>query len=162
MDYKRYHIKAGDHYSTFSFTPTLSHTIHFEGYFTEACLYHFYTADDYDINKLIGISTSINHHHQSARVGWRSLDGQTIQLLPYAYTYGKRVVIEEPLATVAPNERFTGTMTAEPHQYTIEVNGAAVTLEKASDWLPFRYILHPFFGGDKPAPNDMDIYLRRW
>ena len=78
------------------------------------------------------------------------------------YVQGTRVVTEEPLATVKPLERFCGTITAEPTKYTVEVNDAAVGYEKGTDWLPFRYVLHPFFGGGEPAPHKMNVYLKRW
>ncbi len=81
---KKYKINENSHSSKlYGFLPhvgfTLNEEIEFECKFDKNCLYKIETSDKYDINKLYGFSTSYFHHIQSARVGWRCLDGKSIE-----------------------------------------------------------------------------------
>src|ERR1035437_6893567 len=122
-------IKQNHHYPTLPSWPlffkvakifTISHTYQF----TDSCLYHFGDVDDFDKNKLFGISLSllprirtkqwaygrdakvmffigkyvvINPiHWNSVRVGWCcDFVNKEIKLTPYMYKDGERVYCED-------------------------------------------------------------------
>lgn len=163
---KTYIIKSGKHYSEgLNFGLTLKDQIRFVGIFDESCVYDHGNHENYDINKLYGFSTSIHHHIQSARVGWRCLDGINIQLLTYSYDGWKNRLKEKILGTVLPNQEFTCTITigAEKFKYDFKTLGKSNSAEdpiRRKCW-PFRYLLYPYFGGNIPAPHDMKINIQR-
>ena len=59
-------------------------------YFFPNCTYQL--SENYDqVNKLYGFSEGF-HHWNSARTGWRCVDGENIELLAYSYINGKRII----------------------------------------------------------------------
>jgi hypothetical protein len=164
-----YTIKPGNHYSRWLPSITFRDFIDFRATLTESCRYDLPVTDyehDYDINKLAGISTTLNHHWQSARLGWRCIDGQTFQLLPYTYAHGARVTTDTVLATVGPGEEFRCRIEDWETHYRYHLWTPAqgyVTHEvpKAPDrlWFNLHLRLHPFFGGTVPSPHRMTILL---
>ena len=161
-------IKKGKHKSSgIHFGFTLKNEIKFEGIFHESCLYKFNDVDAYDINKLYGISTTYFHQKQSARVGWRCLDGVNIELLTYSYNNGNRIINESNvLGLVKPNEKFYVTIIDQEdnYKYTFQKeNSKDVTVfdPKKRDWFIFHYYLYPYFGGNKTAPHDMKISIKK-
>lgn len=167
---KSYKIKKGNHYASgLHFDLTFKKEIKFKCKFDKSCLYYIEDNDKYDINKLCGFSTTWFHHKQSARVGWRCLDGKTIQLLTYTYNNGVREQKEtDLLGVVFPDEEFEVTMfdNENSYEYTFEKLGDENSKikcvdKKQPDWFLFNYILFPYFGGNKTAPHDMIVYLKR-
>lgn len=166
---KEYLIKKGKHYPTglhlgLSFTKY----IHYECMFDESCLYDIDGVDKYDINKLFGFATTFHHHRQSARVGWRCIDGENIQLVTYSYNDGFREPHEtDILGVVKPNEKFRCSIVdlEQSYLYTFKMSdGTRETFfhdAKKPDWFLFHYRLYPYFGGNKTAPHDMIIYLNK-
>lgn len=166
---KKYKIEKNNHYPKgIHFGITFSRKISFKAKFDESCLYHFGDVDDYDINKLFGFSTTWHHHRQSARVGWRCLDGNKIQLLTYSYNSGIRTIGESDiLGIVKPNEIFYCDIIDKEHEYVYVFRKANEKKElirrdpKFPDWFLFHYLLFPYFGGNKTAPHDMQIYVNK-
>ena len=158
MDFE---IKKGSNYATgFHFELTFSNEISFKAKFDENCLYDLGTSDNYDINKLYGFSTSYHHHKQSARFGWRCIDGENIQILTYTYDKGKRM---EPtlLGTILPGQEIIGSIKRNKSSYTFEFltsgkEKKVIIPISQNCWYP-RYILWPYFGGNMPAPHDMSL-----
>lgn len=143
---------------------TFRREIHAKVSFDSSCLYDLKDSDNYDVNKLFGFSTSYFHHRQSARIGWRCIDGLNIQLLTYTYDKGKR---QEPqlIKTVKPNRIFTASIFDNRVNFGFEVKiGEEIfhkRVMKTDSWFPFRYYLYPYFGGNKTAPHDMIISVDR-
>jgi len=165
---KEYLIKNGHHKPVgIHLGLTFTNKITFKASFDPSCLYHFGDVDDYDTNKLCGFSSTWNHMIQSARVGWRSLDGKTIQILTYTHSQ-HQISLNEIyiLGVVNPNEVFYCTIENVRYMFRYsfqkENYSNIVTLSniKTPDWFPFHYYLFPFFGGNKTAPHDMKIYLK--
>jgi hypothetical protein len=168
---KTYEIKKGKHnHRGFNLGFTFSKEVCFRAKFDESCLYDLGNNDNYDINKLYGFSTTWSHHKQSARVGWRCIDGEKIQLLTYSYNNGVRSIDESDLlGEVEPNQWFRCEIHDLENYYfykyrsycddgeTAQFNTA--TDGKRQDWFLFHYLLYPYFGGNNPAPHDMKIYL---
>jgi hypothetical protein len=141
---------------------------------TESCLYNFDTVDDLDVNKLFGFSSTWNHKKQSARIGWRCIDGETFEIVTYSHENGK-IDFEDikVLGTVLPNQEFICSITeppyyrGDPNAYyaftfrTPESNEIVLTKNmKSKSWFPFQYYLWPYFGGNRLAPQDMIIELK--
>jgi hypothetical protein len=152
------------------------------GYFERNCLYTFNDNDDYDINKLIGFSTSIHHMVQSVRIGWRpsKLIPGNIELLTYVHDNESvwktlmKVVMGDPvpkveerfILSVKPNEFFDLEIIAQDDFYIFKGfketdfdNKIEVLVPKKKRSFPFRYLLTPYFGGNRVAPKEMEIWL---
>ena len=169
---KTYRIKKGRHFSTPLFGGiTLKNKIAFECIFSENCLYTIDGDDKYDINKLYGFSTTWFHHKQSGRIGWRCLNGKDIEIVTYSYNKGSRDIDSmDILGVVKPNEKFRCVIEdCETHYHyelikNIEINKTEKIYgrdKKSKDWFLFHYILKPYFGGNKKAPHDMNIKIKR-
>ena len=111
---------------------------------------------------MVGYSTSYSHHQQSVRVGWRCMDNENIELLSYCYDNGKRVP-EESLGFVKPDQKFLITLKNSKKFFTIilftESIRKVVTVKKSSPGWCFKYLLFPYFGGNKKSPNTMKIFI---
>jgi transposase-like protein len=168
---KTYIIKKGKHSASgLNFGLTFRDKIKFRACFTESCLYDLHSNDNYDINKLFGFSTTSFHHIQSARVGWRCIDKKHIELLTYSYNDSKRAIDEaDVLGKVLPNQWFTCEIIDKEDFYEYRFfleNNKDMTVniahdKKQKDWFLFHYLLFPYFGGNKTAPHDMKILLKR-
>lgn len=171
MSLKKYHIKKGKHSASgFNFGFTIKNRIKFRACFSQSCLYDLQSNDNYDINKLFGFSTTWFHHKQSARVGWRCVDGNQIELLTYSYNDSKRALDESDLlGEVKPNQWFVCEIIDHEdcyeYRFSFENNEEKrLTIakdKKQKDWFIFHYYLYPYFGGNRPAPHDIEIYLER-
>ena len=167
---KQYHIKKHRHYASgLNIGLTFSNTVKYRCKFDKSCLYYIPDNDKYDINKLCGFSTTWFHHKQSARVGWRCVDGETIEILTYSYNSGVREQHEtDILGIVMPDEEFEVSIfdNEDSYIYNFEIIGERFSKmrcidKKEKDWFPFHYLLYPYFGGNKTAPHDMIINLKR-
>ncbi len=167
----KFYINQNSHYSSKwkkiffpHFSITNKDTIEFEACFDENCLYNLHTLDNFDVNKLFGVSTSLNHMEQSARIGWRCLNGADIQLFAYTHANWK---IQEPrlIATVLPNEKFTCSIRIEEKCFVFrfkkEETQRIVSVLKTENKSKIKYLLYPYFGGNIPAPHDMSLTLVR-
>jgi hypothetical protein len=143
---------------------TFNHVIKYKIRFNENCLYTLDGSDIWDINKLVGFSTSYSHHIQSCRVGWRCLDNENIQLVTYCYDGGKRLP-ETILSSVKPNEDFTITLKNSLDHWTFifyqEGKCRKVHNEpkKTNGWW-LKYLLFPYFGGNQKSPHKMTISIK--
>ncbi len=161
-----YKIPRGKHSAEgLHFGLTFKREIKFKASFAESCLYHFGDTDDYDVNKLFGYSVVWYHHHkQSARFGWRCLNGVDIEILTYTYNEGER---QQPqlLHAIRPNQEFIGSIYDHPNYFLFEmdISGIHVSkmIEKKKTSIPLRYYLYPYFGGNKLCPYDMFINVEK-
>lgn len=135
-------------------------------YFTTSCLYRL--NENYDqVNKLFGFSEGY-HHWNSARIGWRCVDGVNIELLAYCYIDGERII--KPLLACKPNTWVFCNIQNQDSRYIFKAFNskeklASVVVEKNSKrsfysfFKLFIYNLYPYFGGKISAPRDMNIYM---
>lgn len=162
----KFTIKANTHYSWgwHHLGFTFKNKIAFRAKFSNSCLYDLRNVNNYDINKLFGFSTSIWHHNQSARVGWRRHDNNSIEVVTYSY-YNHVRVPETILGIVKPEQEFTCTIedTESHYVYTYNEGDTFKKVEdhKLRDKVWFKYLLWPFFGGDQTAPHHMILYIER-
>ncbi|MFW6219320.1 MAG: hypothetical protein ACOC33_00500 [bacterium] len=165
-------IKKGKHSSSgFKFGFTFKKSIKFSVEFLKNSLYKFpqHYSDRLDVNKVFGFSTSFYHHYQSARLGWRCLDGENIQLFPYCYVNWKLQLeyLKEPLLEVKPNDNIICEISDTGESYSFKIQNITrnitkiIKIEKKKDWFMFHYFLYPYFGGNLVAPNTMEIKISK-
>jgi hypothetical protein len=120
--------------------------------------------DDEDVNKLFGFSFTIDHHKESARVGWYyNSELNKFILVAYCYVEGKRRI--EFLGEFNLFEFVSVRITPNDSHYLFSVrdnNGILRASVKVSKWKRHEigYTLGAYFGGNKPAPHDMKITLK--
>lgn len=157
-------IKKGSHYSNnilykicsfFNTNEKVSYMVTFD----DSGLYIDDTLDKYDVNKLFGFSNGW-HHKNSYRFGWNSLYGK-IHVYGYSYINGKR--FSQEFAVIRPNEEYRMTIRVKNGKciYTItdsefKINQIVVNVPSKSI---YGYMLWPYFGGNKTAPQKIKINL---
>lgn len=171
-----YVIKKGLHYSRkisiflgLKLRIQFRNKLSFDAIFTEDCLYDSSSlgSSATSINKLYGFSNSLNHHSDSIRIGWRSVevDGRrTIELLSYVYSRGERLVSHllyvDPLTVVNCTIRDFGSFYRISIRTALDSKHSDVYVDDQRKYkLPFYYHLFPYFGGQHAAPNDMTILV---
>lgn len=162
----KFTIKRGKHYSNnfiykiinfFNFKNSIKRKI----YFDETSLYEDDTIDKFDVNKLVGFSMGF-HHINSYRFGWNCLNNK-IYLYAYAYVDGVRVI--KDMCNIELNTEHTLTIKVNGSKvvFMVFVNGkilSRVTLDKPKNKM-IGYNLWPYFGGNKLAPHDIVISIKK-
>ena len=158
-----YLIKKGKHRSGFYFSPQfdIKH-IKRKILFKENCIYKFGDIDDFDINKLFGVSFGM-HHTNSVRFGW-NIDDDEIGIYNYCYISGKRVMIK--IVSIPTETNFVFEIFIYDSYYELKItdmNGkligwSEVSKPKTTKW---GYHLFPYFGGNKVAPHNMEICMKK-
>lgn len=163
-------IQKGKHYSSCS---TLKFhfnkkSIKFNISFSDDCIYNLESSDQFDINKLFGLSYGL-HHKNSARFGWRwNLEKKKFEILAYVYRDGKRIneweediliaeikpVLIYEMEIIKDNENYIFTVTT-----TNRKNIYKKTIKCGNECNDFGYHLFPYFGGNQKAPHNMLILL---
>lgn len=125
------------------------------------CRYDLKSLDQLDINKLFGVGFFPNHHRNSARVGWRyNRETERIDLFTYVYHNGRRLY--EYLCDVKLGETFRATITLEGKGYGFIIqreNKTAVHRFVRGNPSFIGYKLGAWFGGNRPAPHKMHIWI---
>ncbi len=166
---KKYTIKEGKHSSKLlGFLPhfgfTFKNLISFSAKFDSNCLYDLLDSDNWDANKLYGVSTSYNHMIQSARIGWRCVNNETIEVLTFVHDEHK-FQTPEVLGTVSPDEWFTCKILVKDKSFVFSFTKDKTTniilVPKKSKGWSFKYKLYPYFGGNETAPHNMSLYIKK-
>lgn len=135
-------------------------------YFFKNCVYKL--TENYDqINKLYGFSEGF-HHWNSARIGWRCMDGENIELLAYCYIDGHRII--KPMIKCKPESWVFCNIQSKNSKYVLKAlipNKQSITVsidkpKKLSIYSLFKlfiYKLYSYFGGKVAAPQDMNLYI---
>jgi hypothetical protein len=154
-------IKKGHHFANFHIGLTFKDVLNFTAVFDDNCVYPYLNKDTNDLNKLYGFSDDWYHMKNSIRIGWRCIDGKTIELWGFIHNNG--VESWKYICTVLPNEVIKCQILIYDNQYLLMVyNGTksySITMPRTSNWKFLRYTLHPYFGGNNVAPNDMIITI---
>ena len=170
---KNFKIKKGEHSSGFHFGFTFKRKVTFKAILDESCLYTIADNDRFDENKLFGFSSTYNHMIQSARIGWRCVDGEKFEIVTYSHENGKIDFADiKVLGEVLPNQPFLCSIVEPPYYkndpkayyvFTFRIEGDSnisfTKNEKSKSYFPFQYFLFPYFGGNKTAPHDMSIKI---
>lgn len=146
--------------------------------FTESCQYNLRGVDQYDWNKLIGVSKDlINNHNYSIMAGWRyNLLLSKIELCMYVHNKDVRTAPEGFIKGASnafySREAIMSLNATDTVECTIvfgEENWVVILTsndKQAIQHFPipekvrslFAREIPPYFGGNKPAPNDIIIY----
>ena len=127
--------------------------------FDETCRYGLKDNDQYDWNKLVGLSEYLNPRKSSVRLAWRyNLESKLIEI---GYFIEKDYQIEsEMLCNVEPGKEV---------EVEIKCNYKTTTVRAGNNFVTTGYTLnnyiffkaHPYFGGNKKAPHKMSLTLTK-
>jgi hypothetical protein len=160
-------IKKGNH-STFRMPELLfmskEKSLDYYVIFDQSCAYDIGEDQD-DVNKLFGIGYFPFHRWNSVRFGWRySKDVDKIEILSYVYV--NKVRYFEHICYV---DFFNSYKFSISHISDLKVifavsemnDGKVYRSEFLSKFRSFGYLLGPYFGGNKTAPHDIQLYMAR-
>ena len=167
--FKAYTIKAGAHYCDQQVTKSvLGTTMNFTVRFNSSAIYPAVITDynhAYDVNKLWGFSEGFSNQYNSARIGWRYLNGQ-LQLL--AYTYAKGKLLRDPISYDPPviksvplDTDIPCSITVASGKYIYSVSGTTVETPRGATGTKYSgYQQYPYFGGTLTAPHLITIQIK--
>lgn len=125
--------------------------------FTESCRYDI-GRDQGDINKLFGVGYFPSHHENSVRVGWNyDLVSGRINLFAYWYVGGKRDW--QYLRSVDIGIMYYFKMYIDDDIHRLDIAGRNYRVDVHST--PICYLLRPYFGGNRTAPHDIVIDIKK-
>jgi hypothetical protein len=156
-----YFIQEGDHYSTpRKIEMFRGSELSFKVKFVGDVSYDLQDLDQYDVNKLYGTSDcGDTHHKNSARIGWRWLNGK-IELLAYTYVNGSFQF--EKIGDTAGNKivNLSIALSSDKAQYIFKMDHLTRTMPRgcSSDYIK-GLKLYPYFGGNKAAPKKFHIQI---
>ncbi len=158
--YEVFVIPAGKHDNGWKLQSLQSRSLNFSAVFDESAIYKTSSEENqHDINKLAGFSDCNSFHHEnSARFGWRWLDGK-LEIHAYAYVNGERVT--EYIGDVSLDEAYDYRLQMTDSDYVFYLQGydpVRITRNSPCD-RGFYYMLFPYFGGDETAPQDIVIRI---
>lgn len=152
-----YVIPKGQHKSSYLLSFTFKDKFQYFAEFTDSCIYTSVNPNNqFDINKLFGVSEGIDPHWNSARFGWRPLNDDKISIFAYCYNRGERIV--KHMIDVELYSKHFFSLILIDNLYHFEVDRKAVTVPREKGW-GLKYRLWPYFGGDEVAPHDIFISL---
>lgn len=153
-----FEIKKGAHRSCAAIRYTESKSIEFEATFDDT--FEYKTDDPQnqeDVNKLFGISDGFSHIRNSARIGWRCLDGR-LEIL--AYTHFDGVFEFQKICDAKPGESILCRIDLADGGYAFSAGGKTICMRRHPKKSGMNYYLWPYFGGDEAAPRSISIKIR--
>jgi len=123
--------------------------------FDESAIYMLPGGDQYDWNKLTGLSwNAFTNHKNSAMVGWRYIGDAEIQLNAYFHIDGEVWYTEELTAIPIGEIFYTSIIRNGDGSVTVDANGhqTDVFFGECCDDDDSREI-HSWFGGNQTAPH---------
>lgn len=158
--YENFIIPEGKHDNGWKMQSQQSKRLNFSAIFDQTAIYRTTTSENqHDINKLMGFSDCNSMHHEnSARFGWRWLDGK-LEIHAYAYVNGER--ISQYIGNVALNEPTDYQLQITDEYYVFYLQGYdPVRIARETPCTKgLYYMLFPYFGGDEVAPHDILIQI---
>jgi hypothetical protein len=166
--WKTYTIRAGYHSTTgsdFTYCPG-KRTLRFRVNFSPQCIYDLGNVNQWDINKLCGLSQG-PHQIDSARFGWRWLLAEKkIEVLSYCYVASVRVPAQR-ICLLDPRQVAAFKLVVQDNVYIFQYlssKGAVLSevrqSRQRSRLESTTYKLFPYFGGDEVAPHTMTIAMQ--
>lgn len=134
--------------------------------FDESCRYDLGSSDQYDINKLVGIGYLWHHHDDSARFGWSyNREAGGVDLWAYCYVNGRREIQHICFCEIGKEYMLMLNATSIAYhlhaydRYSTTPLGMITIGHDHNKRLQYR--LSPFFGGNRPAPHEIMIDLKK-
>jgi len=153
-------IKKGNHYSNWFNLPffRFGRSIKFQFMIDSSANYTLNNEDDYDWNKLFGLSNNWNHHQSSARLCWRRLNEEQYQICLYTYDNGIKTISKE--MTLDYNTFYGTRIIVSTNNFYLLFKDSSIILPRKSESLfPIKLVLKPYFGGTSVAPHDIKIKI---
>ncbi|MEQ9468296.1 MAG: hypothetical protein RLN88_12860 [Ekhidna sp.] len=158
--YENFIIPAGRHDNGWKLQSLQSNTLSFATIFDQSAIYQTSTTENqHDINKLMGFSDcNSTHHENSARFGWRWLDGK-LEIYAYAYVNGERIT--EYIGDVELDQPadYQLQITNDHYLFYLQGHDPVSIRREAPCSKGLYYMLFPYFGGDEVAPHDIRIQI---
>jgi hypothetical protein len=161
-----YIIKKGDHFSSPRTPKALVRQVNGQVKFT-AANYNLDGGDQFDWNKLTGISFNpLNPSRDAVMIGWRwnNLTNK-IQLGAYFNVKGQNIYPElnmSPIMEVSQTELVTFKIDYNQVVITSTIQNKSITIPVPQgmfkSWLT-SFRIQPYFGGNRSAPNYIEINL---
>jgi hypothetical protein len=167
--FKKYTIQQGAHYCDQNVVSAVSGTtMNFVAKFDSTAIYPAVITDynhAYDVNKLWGFSEGFNNQYNSARIGWRWLNGE-LQLFAYVYVNG--TLLRDPISYDPPfiksvqiGSEINCSIAISGSGYIFTVDGIVVQTTRGATGTKFRgYQQYPYFGGTLTAPHIINIFIK--
>ena len=157
--YKTYTIKEGKHRSTYAYHTTKDTIFNWNIIFDSSAIYSTLDSlNQYDINKLIGLSDcGTRHLENSIRFGWRWLDN-SLQILWFKHENGEFTF--GLIDSVSLCESHLYELNIWSWNYGLCVDGNCVYIDRDCLEQRKRYMLYPYFGGQETAPHDIKIKIK--
>jgi hypothetical protein len=167
--FTKYTIQKGAHSCDQSTLKSTSGTsMNFVARFDSTAIYPAVITDynhAYDVNKLYGFSEGLSNQYNSARIGWRWLDGE-LQL--FAYVYVKGTLLRDPVSydppfikSVTIGKDINCSITVSGETYIFTIDGVTITTPRGTTSGKFSgYQQYPYFGGTLTAPHLINIYIK--
>ena len=157
----KYTIPQGEHYADQnSFQQVQYDELRFTVKFDSTAIYqNLKTINQEDINKLYGFSDNNAQHQQfSARFGW-NWAREALRLYAYIYNNGQRDSRE--LCSIQIGSEYECSIRVSSAHYIFSVNNVSLNMPRNSITSKGTgYKLYPYFGGDEPAPHDINIWIK--
>lgn len=151
-------IKKGNHRSVNRIQRTSSDELNFSLILTESCKYESKDPQNqYDVNKVFGMSDGGDHKENSARIGWRYV-GDKIEL--HAYTHYNGNFDFKKICDIDTEKEYQCQISFLENEYQFIVNGVSVYMPRYKNSDKKKYLLYPYFGGDEVAPHDMILKIK--
>jgi len=167
--FKKFTIQQGAHYCDQSTLSRVSGTsMNFVAKFDSTAIYPAVITDynhAYDVNKLWGFSEGFSNQYNSARIGWRWLNG-LLQL--FAYVYVKGTLLRDPVSYDPPfiksvkiGSEINCSIAVSGSKYIFTVDGVVVQTARGTTSGTYSgYQQYPYFGGTLTAPHLINIYIK--
>jgi len=167
--FTRYTIQKGAHECDQRSLKAVSGSVmNFTVRFDETAMYPAVITDynhAYDVNKLYGFSEGFNNQYNSARIGWRWLNGE-LQLFTYVYVKG--TLLRDPVSydppfikSVAIGSEVNCSIAISGGSYIFTVDGTVVKTARGNTTTKYSgYQQYPYFGGTLTAPHLINIYIK--
>lgn len=167
--FRKFTIKQGAHYCDQNALSHVSGTsMNFVAKFDSTAIYPAVITDynhAYDVNKLWGFSEGFSNQYNSARIGWRWLNGQ-LQL--FAYVYVKGTLLRDPISYDPPfiksvniGSEVNCSIAVSGSKYIFTVDGVVVQTARGTTSSTYSgYQQYPYFGGTLTAPHLINIYIK--
>jgi len=156
--YYVFKIKKGQHRSVTRVEYVKTNILSFTFILTESCKYESKDPiNQYDVNKLYGMSDGGSHTNNSARIGWRYLNNK-LEIMAYTHFNGEFQF--DKICDVEPNIEYSCQISFLSDKYQFNVNNNIVYLPRYKNSNNKNYLLYPYFGGDEVAPHDIQIKIK--
>ena len=157
--YRKYTIKKGTHRSTFSYKKFKGNSLVFDAIFDSTAIYTSQKDENqYDINKLFGVSTCGDRHMEnSIRFGWRWINGN-LEIHWFKHEDGEFDFAK--IMNVELDRSYTYEIYLHDNYYFLSIGNETIQLDKDCKGKGNNYFLYPYFGGNEEAPHDIDILIK--